>query len=57
MRFPARLSAFYERAGRVSCLGSPSREGTVSVVDAVSPPGGNFSYPVTATTLSIVQVF
>ena len=53
----ARLAAFYERAGRVSCLGSPSREGTVTVVGAVSPPGGDFSDPVTAATLSIVQVF
>merc|ERR1719354_625935 len=53
----ARLAAFYERAGRVSCLGSPDREGTVSVVGAVSPPGGDFSDPVTAATLSIVQVF
>jgi len=53
----ARLAAFYERAGRVSCLGSPHREGTVSVVGAVSPPGGDFSDPVTAATLSIVQVF
>jgi len=53
----ARLAAFYERAGRVSCLGSPSREGTVSVVGAVSPPGGDFSDPVTSATLSIVQVF
>lgn len=53
----ARLAAFYERAGRVACLGSPSREGTVSVVGAVSPPGGDFSDPVTAATLSIVQVF
>mmetsp|Transcript_22768 Transcript_22768/g.37710 ORF Transcript_22768/g.37710 Transcript_22768/m.37710 type:complete len:624 (+) Transcript_22768:35-1906(+) len=53
----ARLAAFYERAGRVSCLGSPNREGTVSVVGAVSPPGGDFSDPVTAATLSIVQVF
>jgi len=53
----ARLAAFYERAGRVSCLGSPEREGTVSVVGAVSPPGGDFSDPVTAATLSIVQVF
>ena len=50
----ARLAAFYERAGRVSCLGSPDREGTVTVV---SPPGGDFSDPVTAATLSIVQVF
>mmetsp|Transcript_12503 Transcript_12503/g.31472 ORF Transcript_12503/g.31472 Transcript_12503/m.31472 type:complete len:625 (-) Transcript_12503:96-1970(-) len=53
----ARLAAFYERAGRVKCLGSPNREGTVSVVGAVSPPGGDFSDPVTAATLSIVQVF
>jgi V-type H+-transporting ATPase subunit A len=53
----ARLAAFYERAGRVACLGSPTREGTVSVVGAVSPPGGDFSDPVTAATLSIVQVF
>mmetsp|Transcript_15476 Transcript_15476/g.17857 ORF Transcript_15476/g.17857 Transcript_15476/m.17857 type:complete len:624 (+) Transcript_15476:59-1930(+) len=53
----ARLAAFYERAGRVSCLGSPNREGTVTVVGAVSPPGGDFSDPVTAATLSIVQVF
>jgi len=53
----ARLAAFYERAGRVSCLGSPNREGTVTVVGAVSPPGGDFSDPVTSATLSIVQVF
>jgi len=53
----ARLAAFYERAGRVSALGSPGREGTVTVVGAVSPPGGDFSDPVTAATLSIVQVF
>jgi V-type H+-transporting ATPase subunit A len=53
----ARLAAFYERAGRVRCLGSPDREGTVSIVGAVSPPGGDFSDPVTAATLSIVQVF
>ena len=53
----ARLAAFYERAGRVVCLGAPNREGTVTVVGAVSPPGGDFSDPVTAATLSIVQVF
>lgn len=53
----ARLAAFYERAGRVSCLGSPNREGSITVVGAVSPPGGDFSDPVTAATLSIVQVF
>jgi vacuolar-type H+-ATPase subunit B/Vma2 len=49
-------TAFYERAGRVKCLGSPNREGTVTIVGAVSPPGGDFSDPVTAATLSIVQV-
>lgn len=53
--FPAYLSAklasFYERAGRASCLGSPEREGTISIVGAVSPPGGDFSDPVTSSTL------
>uniref|UniRef100_A0A7S2RTS0 H(+)-transporting two-sector ATPase n=1 Tax=Mucochytrium quahogii TaxID=96639 RepID=A0A7S2RTS0_9STRA len=53
----ARLAAFYERAGRISCLGSPQREGSITVVGAVSPPGGDFSDPVTAATLGIVQVF
>merc|ERR1711871_749034 len=54
----ARLAAFYERAGRCRCLGGPTaREGSVTVVGAVSPPGGDFSDPVTAATLSIVQVF
>ncbi|XP_032898497.1 V-type proton ATPase catalytic subunit A-like [Amblyraja radiata] len=53
----ARLASFYERAGRVRCLGSPEREGSVSIVGAVSPPGGDFSDPVTAATLGIVQVF
>lgn len=52
-----RLAFFYERAGRVACLGSPKREGSVTIVGAVSPPGGDFSDPVTASTLSIVQVF
>lgn len=50
------LASFYERAGRVSCLGSPGREGSVTIVGAVSPPGGDFSDPVTTATLSIVQV-
>jgi V-type H+-transporting ATPase subunit A len=52
-----RLAFFYERAGVVDCLGSPSREGSVTIVGAVSPPGGDFADPVTASTLSIVQVF
>ncbi|KAK4193026.1 V-type proton ATPase catalytic subunit A [Podospora australis] len=59
--FPAYLSAklasFYERAGRIQALGSPEREGSVSIVGAVSPPGGDFSDPVTSATLGIVQVF
>jgi len=53
----ARLASFYERAGRVTCLGSPEREGSVTIVGAVSPPGGDFSDPVTSATLGIVQVF
>ncbi|KAF1986557.1 vacuolar ATP synthase catalytic subunit A [Aulographum hederae CBS 113979] len=53
----AKLASFYERAGRVTCLGSPDRHGSVSIVGAVSPPGGDFSDPVTSSTLGIVQVF
>ncbi|KAI9891217.1 MAG: H(+)-transporting V1 sector ATPase subunit A [Vezdaea aestivalis] len=53
----AKLASFYERAGRVNALGSPGREGSVSIVGAVSPPGGDFSDPVTSSTLGIVQVF
>ena len=53
----ARLAAFYERSGRVRCLGSPDREGSITIVGAVSPPGGDFTDPVTSATLSIVQVF
>lgn len=53
----ARLASFYERAGRVKCIGNPEREGTVTIVGAVSPPGGDFSDPVTSATLGIVQVF
>jgi len=53
----ARLASFYERAGKVVCLGSPNRTGTVTIVGAVSPPGGDFSDPVTSATLGIVQVF
>merc|ERR1712125_251030 len=53
----ARLAAFYERSGRVNCLGSPAREGSITIVGAVSPPGGDFTDPVTSATLSIVQVF
>ena len=53
----ARLASFYERAGKVICKGNPSRHGSVSIVGAVSPPGGDFSDPVTSATLNIVQVF
>jgi len=52
-----KLAQFYERAGRVKCLGSPDREGSITIVGAVSPPGGDFTDPVTTATLSIVQVF
>ncbi|KAF9239609.1 V-type ATPase [Melanogaster broomeanus] len=52
-----KLASFYERAGKVKCLGSPQRQGTVSIVGAVSPPGGDFADPVTSATLGIVQVF
>lgn len=53
----ARLAGFYERAGKAISLGSPERIGSVSIVAAVSPPGGDFSDPVTSATLGIVQVF
>lgn len=54
----ARLASFYERAGRVQCIGGPEeRQGSVTIVGAVSPPGGDFSDPVTSATLGIVQVF
>ncbi|KAL8726458.1 MAG: hypothetical protein Q9181_006042 [Wetmoreana brouardii] len=53
----AKLASFYERAGHVTALGSPERKGSVSIVGAVSPPGGDFSDPVTSSTLGIVQVF
>merc|ERR1712100_785703 len=53
----ARLASFYERAGKVVCKGNPPRHGSVSIVGAVSPPGGDFTDPVTSATLSIVQVF
>jgi len=51
----ARLASFYERAGKVTCLGSPERKGSVTIVGAVSPPGGDFSDPVTASTLVLYK--
>jgi len=57
--FPAylgsRLSSFYERAGIVECVGSPQRQGSVTIIGAVSPPGADFSEPVTQNTLRIVD--
>ncbi len=54
---PTRLAAFYERAGRMVCLGSADRIGSVTVVGAVSPPGGDFSEPITQNTLRTVGTF
>ncbi len=53
----SRLAQFYERAGRVVALGSDEREGALSVIGAVSPPGGDISEPVSQATLRIVKVF
>ena len=53
----SRLAEFYERAGRVDLIGSEEKEGSVSVMGAVSPPGGDFSEPVAQNTLRIVKVF
>ncbi len=59
--FPAylasRIASFYERAGKVICHGNDNREGAVTVIGAVSPPGGDISEPVTQSTLRIVKVF
>lgn len=53
----SRVADFYERAGRVDCLGSDNREGALSVIGAVSPPGGDISEPVSQSTLRIVKIF
>lgn len=53
----SRLAQFYERAGRVISLGSEGREGQLSAIGAVSPPGGDISEPVSQATLRIVKVF
>ena len=53
----SRLAQFYERAGRVITLGSEDKEGALSVIGAVSPPGGDISEPVSQATLRIVKVF
>ncbi|GBE56079.1 MAG TPA: ATP synthase subunit A [Euryarchaeota archaeon] len=53
----SRLAEFYERAGRVTALGGDGREGSLTMIGAVSPPGGDFSEPVTQNTLRITKVF
>ncbi|MCX8163121.1 MAG: V-type ATP synthase subunit A [Candidatus Micrarchaeota archaeon] len=52
-----RLAEFYERAGRVRCLGSSERYGSVSIIGAVSPPGGDINEPVSQNTLRVTKVF
>jgi V/A-type H+-transporting ATPase subunit A len=53
----ARIASFYERAGRVICAGGPQREGALSIIGAVSPPGGDLSDSVVQATLHVVKVF
>ena len=53
----SRLAEFYERAGRVRALGSPDRDGSVSLVGAVSPSGGDFTEPVTTHTMRFIKTF
>lgn len=53
----SRLAEFYERAGKFVCLGSENRVGALTVIGAVSPPGGDLSEPVTQATLKVVKVF
>jgi V/A-type H+-transporting ATPase subunit A len=54
---PSRLAEFYERSGAVECLGKPARKGSVSVVGAVSPPGADFSEPMTQYSLRLAGTF
>ncbi len=53
----SRIASFYERAGNVICLGNENRAGSLSLIGAVSPPGGDFSEPVVQATLRVVKVF
>ncbi|MBP7526509.1 MAG: V-type ATP synthase subunit A [Syntrophorhabdaceae bacterium] len=53
----SRIAGFYERAGAVICIGSDDRHGAVSIIGAVSPPGGDLSEPVVQTTLRVVKVY
>lgn len=54
---PSRLAEFYERAGKIICLGKDGRQGSLSAIGAVSPAGGDLSEPVTQATLRVVRVF
>ncbi len=53
----SRIASFYERTGIVKCLGAEDREGSLTAIGAVSPPGGDLSEPVTQSTMRIVKVF
>jgi V/A-type H+-transporting ATPase subunit A len=53
----ARIASFYERAGSVECIGKPERQASVSIIGAVSPPGGDLSDSVVQATLHVVKVF
>ncbi|MBZ9636215.1 V-type ATP synthase subunit A [Clostridium sp. FP1] len=53
----SRVADFYERSGKIVCVGDGEREGAITVIGAVSPPGGDLSEPVTQATLRIVKVF
>ena len=53
----SRLAEFYERAGRVRAMGSPDRDGSVTLVGAVSPSGGDFTEPVTTHTMRFIKTF
>ncbi len=53
----SRIASFYERSGNVVCLGSEARQGSLSLIGAVSPPGGDLSEPVVQATLRVVKVF
>ncbi|MBI2434191.1 MAG: V-type ATP synthase subunit A [Candidatus Hydrogenedentes bacterium] len=53
----SRIASFYERSGYVQCLGSDKRQGSLSLIGAVSPPGGDLSEPVVQATLRVVKVF
>ena len=53
----SRLAEFYERAGRIQAVGSPQRDGSVSIVGAVSPSGGDFTEPVTTHTMRFIKTF